>query len=428
VRNLIFSLYVAVFLVLMGLGWAIDEYYNSEFEATRQLPYEGYRELLSLTAELLSDRQSDRAAMQQFLDQHKLKMSLEPLSAIPLPPSLELQRDRGEIFILQSYESDTLYRRIQNSDWLLSIEIMTGLNAEQESARYVLTMLFYAGVAIMLLLWLLPLLRAITQLNRAAIKIGSGDLTTRVENPNSLYLKPLKTEFNAMAQRLQQLNENNQLMSQAVSHELRTPLSRLRFALDMIQGRKDQQQREQDILRMEADLDDMEDLINELLNYSRLDQQPAIKLEPIKIEALIEQRILRRVDANCQINFNAQHSEKLIAGDHDYLCKLVDNLLQNACRYAQQNVTVRCRWGDTRFFLSIEDDGPGVPEDQIEQIFKPFYRVKNQAVKKSSGFGLGLAIVNRIVQWHAGSVLVSRSTLLGGACFEVSLPINSSAS
>ncbi len=408
----------------MGLGWAIDEYYSSEFENNHQLPYQGYRELLNLTVELLSDIQPERAVMQQLLDQKHLNMSLESLAEIPLPPSLQSQRDRGEIFILQSDDSDTLYRRIAETDWLLSLEIRAAVNVEQESARYILTLLFYAGVAIILLLWLLPLFRAINDLNLAAKKIGLGELNTRVENPNGLYLKPLKTEFNAMAQRLQQLNENNQLMSQAVSHELRTPLSRLRFALDMIQGRKDQQQREQDIKRMEADLDDMEDLINELLNYSRLDKQPAIEQEPVKIEALIEQRIQRRVDANCQIKFNAQQNEKLIAGDHDYLCKLVDNLIQNACRYAQQNVLVSCRWGDTRFYLSVEDDGPGVSEDQVEQIFKPFYRVKNQSVKKSSGFGLGLAIVNRIVQWHAGSVHVYKSTKLGGACFEVSLPIN----
>lgn len=421
---MIFSLYVGVFLALLGLGWAIDEYYSSEFEDAQQLPYQGYRGLLDLTAELLSQKVADVNAMQQYLAQQNLQMSLEPLSAIPLPPSLQTQRDRGEIFILQSDASDTLYRRIANSDWLLSIEISTAVNAEQENTRYALTLLFYTGVALMLLLWLLPLLRAINQLNRAAIKIGSGDLTTRVDNADGIYLKPLKTEFNAMAQRLQQLNENNQLMSQAVSHELRTPLSRLRFALDMIQGREDEQQRAQDIRRMEADLDDMEDLINELLNYSRLDQQPAIQQEPIRIEALIEQRILRRVDANCQIKFNAQQNEKLIAGDHDYLCKLVDNLIQNACRYAQQKVSISCRWDDNRFYLSVEDDGQGVAEDQIENIFKPFYRVKNQSVKKSSGFGLGLAIVNRIVQWHAGRVQVSRSAQLGGACFEVTLPIN----
>ncbi len=423
-RNLIFSLYVGVFLALMGLGWAIDEYYSSEFEDARELPYQGYRELLNLTADILADSQSDYAAMQQFLEQKNLTMSLESLNEMPLPPSLQAQRDRGEIFILQSDDADTLYRRIAKTDWLLSLEIQTAVNVEQENARYILTLLFYAGVAIILLLWLLPLLRTINELNQAAKKIGLGELSTRVENPNGLYLKPLKTEFNAMAQRLQQLNENNQLMSQAVSHELRTPLSRLRFALDMIQGRKDQQQREQDIQRMEADLDDMEDLINELLNYSRLDKQPVIELEPVKIEALIEQRIQRRVDANCRIRFNAQKNESLIAGDYDYLCKLVDNLIQNACRYAKQNVQVSCRWGDTRFSLTVEDDGPGVEEDQIEQIFKPFYRAKNQSVKKSSGFGLGLAIVNRIVQWHAGSVHVCKSTKLGGACFEVSLPIN----
>lgn len=423
-RNLIFSLYLGVFLVLMGLGWAIDQYYSREYESIQQQPFQGYRNYLDLTAQLLAAMGSSPAQMQQYLSKHTPDISLEPLSAIPLPETLAQQRDRGEIFILQSNVSDTLYRRIEGSDWLLSLEVETQNNAEQENLRFALTLLFYAGVAVMLLLWLLPLLRAINQLNRAAAKVGSGDLSTRVENPDGLFLKPLKQEFNAMAQRLQQLNESNQLMSQAVSHELRTPLSRLRFALDMLQSRQHQQQREQDIQRMEADLDDMEDLINELLNYSRLDQQPLLHKEPIKIEALIQQRALRRVEKGCQIELKLQQTDRLISGDHDLLCKLIDNLMQNACRYAQQQVIVWGLWSDSSFVFQIEDDGPGIAEDQREQVFKPFYRVKNQTVKKSSGFGLGLAIVSRVVQWHQGSIHVSRSVNLGGACFEIVLPIN----
>jgi two-component system, OmpR family, sensor kinase len=421
-RNLVFSLYLGVFVALLGLGWAIDHYYQG-LDDDAQQPYQGYTAALSMATDALAELLPDSKAMEDFILNQPLVFTLEPLNNIPLPDPLARQRDRGEVFILQSDRSDTLYRRIAQSDWLLSLEIPLQDDDRQLTTRYLLTFIFYAGVAAILFLWLSPLMRGIRELNQAAKKIGEGDLSTRVANPDGMYLKPLKTEFNSMAQRLQQLNENNQLMSQAVSHELRTPLSRLRFALDMIQGREDEQQRTQDIRRMEADLDDMEDLINELLNYSRLDKQPALELEPIRIESLIRQRIARFVESGCQIELYATNQERLLSGDHAYLCKLVDNLVQNACRYARHKVSVSCSWNDSVFCFRVDDDGVGIAEDQREQIFKPFFRVKNQSVKKSTGFGLGLAIVKRIVQWHAGSIQVLTSQRLGGASFEVRLPV-----
>ncbi len=371
-RHLVISLYFGVFIALLGLGWGIDQYYNRTIESTQQQHYPAYRAILNMAVQQLSPLVSNQSSMENYLQQQSLSFSLEPLEAIPLPGSLALQRDRGEIFILQSNTTDTLYKRIADSNWLLSVEIEVAIQQPQQITRYVLTLLFYAGVAAILLLWLLPLLRGVTQLNRAAKNIGEGNLNTRVKNPDSLYLKPLKTEFNAMAERLQQLNENNRLMSQAVSHELRTPLSRLRFALNLLQGRQDQQQREQDIFRMESDLDDMEGLINELLNYARLDQQLLLEREPVKIEALIKERIQRTIGTECNIELVNESTQSSIEADYDFLSKLVDNLIQNACWYAVARILICCHWTDSHFCLTVEDDGTGIASDQSENIFKPF--------------------------------------------------------
>lgn len=421
-RGLVISLYLGVFVALLGLGWGIDQYYSRTFDEEAEQPYSGYRAALQMAVAHLVKMNADEEIIHQYLSHQSLRFTLESIRAIPLPQSLKEQRDRGEIFMLQSERSVTLYQRIPDTDWLLNIEIETDDGQQNQTTRYLLTLLFYAGIAAILLLWLLPLLRGVQQLNYAARKIGEGELHTRVENPEGLYLKPLKTEFNAMAERLQQLNENNRLMSQAVSHELRTPLSRLRFALDLLEGREDQSQREQDMQRMESDLDDMEKLINELLNYARLDQQPTFNIEPINIESLLSQRIALRVEDDCNIQLKTANEDGVIPGDHDYLCKMIDNLIQNACRYASTKVLVNCQWMGSRFLFTVEDDGAGILPEHLTEIFKPFYRAKNQLVKKSGGFGLGLAIVKRIVNWHHGEITAGVSNSLGGAFFEISLP------
>ena len=86
---------------------------------------------------------------------------------------------------------------------------------------------------------------------------------------------------------------------------------------------------------------------------------------------------------------------------------MIDNLIHNACRYAKSIVTIECLWTDTEFCFRVADDGVGIVADQYEEIIKPFYRAKNQLVKKSGGSGLGLAIVRRIVNLHNGCIKAS---------------------
>ena len=421
-RGLIFTLYAGVFLALLGLGWGIDRYYDSVVQNEKTLPYPGYHAALNLVSDHVSTLINKPEAAKVYLSRQSLELSLEPVNSIPLPTVLSERRDQGKVIILESETGISLHHRIGTSDWILTLELPPQVPATDQQIRFWLTLFFYLGVAAILLLWLTPLLRGIQQLTRAAKSIGQGALETRVDNPDGIYLRPLKTQFNAMAERLQRLNENNRLLSQAVSHELRTPLSRLRFALDLLETRVDPQQRSDDMKRMENDLDAMEALINELLNYARLDSEPTLTFQNIEVEEIIQQRIEQRYEKSCSIKFEPNPPNQKLSVDPDYLCKVIDNLIQNACRHANSEVFVRTNWVEKNFEIHIEDDGPGIPPDQKEDIFKPFIRMLNNDNKRTSGFGLGLAIAQRIVNWHQGSIAVTRSETLGGAQFSVTIP------
>ena len=426
-RGLVLSLYLAVFLALFGLDYGIGRYYASLSTDQLAEPNPGYELALSLAARQLQPILNTPALRDAYLADNPANLTLEPLQAVPLPQSFQAQLDQGQIITLESDSGLNLYKRLGKAPWLLRLDLPTAQLPQQSRARYGLTLLFYAGVAAILLLWATPLLRGVRQLNRAAKKMGEGQLDTRVAIAYGDYLGPLKSEFNAMASKLQALNENNQLLSQAVSHELRTPLARMRFALDLLAGRDTAARRQQDINRIERDIDAMEALISELLNYARLDKAPELDLQKVDVSALLVERIRLFSKLDCPIQFEPSPKPQLATLDPDHFSKVVDNLLQNACRHARSVVSVYCEWQADRFILSVDDDGPGVPADQLEAIFKPFLQLarpsETEATSKpKENFGLGLAIAARLVHWHGGQMRVTRAEQLGGASFRVEWP------
>lgn len=423
-RNLVSTLYLIVFLALFGLGWAIDRYYGSIVEQEQTAPYPGYKAALGLAADHLAGIIEQPVKRAHYLDAQRLNFSLEKRDELPLPTSLAADLGSGKTIMLESDQGISLYQLIPDSQWILNLELDQTPDQKYQSVRFWLTLLFYTGIAAILLLWLAPLLRGISQLNRAAKNIGRGQLDTRVDNAMGNYLSPLKTEFNAMAGKLERLNENNQLLTQAVSHELRTPLSRMRFGLSMLESRADPEQRLQDFTRIERDMDIMESLITELLRYARLDKAPTLNYQRVEVERLIRDRISLFPQPQCELYFES-HSPDLSAHiDPEYFSKVVDNLLQNACRFAKDRVGISCEWSATHFTLQIEDDGVGISNDQYASIFKPFVQLKTTSQKTENSYGLGLAIVARIVKWHGASIEVTRSESLGGAQFVVRWPVS----
>ena len=422
-RALIVTLYIAVFLALFGLDYAIDRYYDTRQQQAQATPYPGYRAALDMAAADIAPIISNPARTTRYIDQQKLRFSLEALEDVPLPRSLIKQRDRGEVITLGSHSGISLYRRIPGGDAMLRLDIPMPDNTDASRLRLGLTIFFYAGVAAILMLWIIPLLRGVKQLTRAARSVGEGKLDTQAPVHRGDYLKPLKQEFNAMTARLRKLDKQNRLLTQAVSHELRTPLARMRFALDLLETRSDDARRQQDIRRIERDMDAIESLITELLSYASLEKGLQLQRQQVNIEALIAERISLRAAEDCPVGFHSHHPGNQAMLDPQYFSKALDNLIKNACRHAKSQVEVSCVWSASQVAVQVEDDGPGVDEGDSKAIFKPFVQSKkNRAQQQSRGFGLGLAIVAKIVEWHGGSVRVEKSAKLGGAKFVVAFP------
>lgn len=279
--------------------------------------------------------------------------------------------------------------------------------------------------------WLVRRLeRRVQALEAAATLIAQGSLQTRVPSSGNDSVGRLATAFNSMAEHLQRSLTIQRELVRAVSHELRTPVARLRFGLEMVQDAESPEARHKYMIGMDNDIQDLDKLVDEMLTYARLEQgAPTLDFQRVDLESLIDQVIAELAPLRAQVRVargvcrvDPEDSDAWVEAEPRYLRRAVQNLVSNAMRHAESRVSISFRVEDGRCRLDVEDDGPGVPESAWERIFTPFMRLDDSRTRASGGHGLGLSIVRRIINWHQGRALISRSERLGGACFSLAWP------
>lgn len=294
----------------------------------------------------------------------------------------------------------------------------TGPNVEPELVAPFTSMVLSA-----LAIWLtvFPLYRRLLHLSRVAESLGRGNLAARAALKGRGPIQDLAHRFDRMAQRVESLIQSHEELLRAVAHELRHPISRLLFAAHLLRDAERPDKRQQLLGRIETAAADLSELTEELLTFSRLaDGTPELVTEATTPNAVVEAIQMRMDDP--RICFQVQ-----AAGDYpvmwhaQYVVRALGNLVANACQYARERILVRCQMADGRVWFWVEDDGPGVPSEHRAQIFAPFRRVEHSRTREGGGAGLGLAIVQRIVTKHGGSVHLGDSEL-GGAKFGLELP------
>ena len=173
---------------------------------------------------------------------------------------------------------------------------------------------------------------------------------------------------------------------------------------------------------MLQDVRELQQLVDEILDYARFEAgQLPLQYQHIDLTELIS-NVQEKLTPLPGATISLHLPEKALCfGDGHYLERALQNLLVNAKKYAQVHIKVSLTEQSNDWQIIVEDDGPGIADGLKTDIFKPFYRVESSRNKHSGGFGLGLAIVQRVAQWHRGSVKVIDSTL-GGAAFVLMLP------
>lgn len=250
------------------------------------------------------------------------------------------------------------------------------------------------------------------RLQGRVVALGAGDFSTRVEIEGRDEIAALAESFNLAAARIQALVEAQRNTLAAASHELRSPLARIRMAVELLAERNDPELRE----RVERDVAELDDLIEEILLASRLDSME----RPTHRERL-DLRDLAAEEAG-RAGAEVSGESVVVECERRLLTRLIRNLLENAGRHAPGSpIEVAVQAEGKHAVLRVLDRGPGVPEEDRERIFAPFYRRPGMREGADKGVGLGLALVRQIARRHDGDA-ACRPREGGGTCFEISLP------
>lgn len=278
--------------------------------------------------------------------------------------------------------------------------------------------------------WLVAraLTRPIAELQLAARSLASGQVDARVPAriaQRSDELGALATDFNTMAERLAKLLEYRQRLLRDVSHELRSPLTRLQAAIVLSAHREglDVVDRE----RIDREIRRMDMLIGDILRYSRLDDATSMTRRLVRLDALLSDIVqdaqIEAAGAGVRLQLQAA-SDLLVVGDPELLRSAFENLVRNAIRHGASgsHVEVVASAGE-EIRIEVRDEGPGVPEQYLERIFEPWFRVPGtpSAAAPPAGTGLGLAIARRVFALHGGRIAARRRPG-GGLALTVHLP------
>ena len=268
--------------------------------------------------------------------------------------------------------------------------------------------------------------RPVRKLHWAMQKAAEGDLDVRVAGEvgnRHDEIGALARQFDEMAERITGLLKRQKRLFHDVSHELRSPLARISIAIALAQ--KSPQKTDELLERIERDVQSLDALVDELLTYARLDDNAPMNFEVFNIVALIEGVVddanFEGSAKNVSVRLNAP-KQCLVNTHVDTLLRAVENLIRNAIRYSppQSTIDVDVATTQSQAVITVADHGPGMPEDEIERMFDPFVRGKNQAT--GNGFGLGLAIAKRAVERHGGS-LSAANRPEGGLMMTITLPL-----
>lgn len=359
---------------------------------------------------LIADNLANQLRTQSLPDTQlssALPVTLLPAGSILWSATELAALEAGQVVPLFTRDQVFFYAMQQGELWQLG---PTDLS-ESTVPSYWFSLLFLGLLAIAVWLWLWPVARDIQKLKQQLLNPAG---TTVV--PARSFIAPIASSFELMRQKIQRLLALQREMTQAVSHELRTPLARLSFALELSALTQDEKQ------LMLNDVKELEQLVDEMLDYARLESaQPQLKMQQVDLSELL-QNLVEKLSAlpGASIELSLNQSCVYVCDGH-YLERAVQNLLVNAKRFARSKVVLVLESAADSIEIRVEDDGPGIAVEQRAEILKPFVRLDPSRQKGFGGFGLGLAIVCRVLEWHKASLDVDESPL-GGACFRIKLP------
>ena len=251
--------------------------------------------------------------------------------------------------------------------------------------------------------------RPITNLARAAERFGKGEIIEEFKPSGALEIRQAGYEFDKMRKRiLRHLNQRTEMLS-GISHDLRTPLTRMKLQIAFI--------KDKDLAKkLTEDINEMEKMLNEYLQFTSSSYME--KDEAFNLSQLIEEVISKYGNKNILLDLVPR---VYFSGRKNLINRCLNNIIDNALKYANK-VEIKLNKKNTNLFIIIDDDGPGIPNKEHENVFKPFYKIDKGRADSKSSVGLGLSIASDIVRSHGGNIMLEKSKM-NGLSVKIFLPV-----
>ena len=251
--------------------------------------------------------------------------------------------------------------------------------------------------------------RPITNLAKAAERFGRGEDVEEFKPSGASEIRQAGYEFDRMRKRiLRHLNQRSEMLS-GISHDLRTPLTRMKLQIAFIKDKELEK-------KLSEDINEMEKMLNEYLQFTS--SSFLEKDEKFNISELINEIVIKYNNKNITTELE---TEIYINGRKNLIKRCINNLIDNSIKYASK-VNIGISESNNSLFIKIEDDGPGIPENELENVFKPFYKIDKGRADSKSSVGLGLSIASDIIRSHGGNIKLNKSNL-GGLGVKIFLPV-----
>jgi signal transduction histidine kinase len=343
------------------------------------------------------------------------QISGENRSALLPPPPRTQWRTRANGHYIRAH------RAADGNYWIVAVGV-----PERANIWTFLPYYFLVIGATLILCWLASV-GVVSPIRRIAASIalfGQGNLAVRVKTKRQDEVGQLGRSFNQMAERLEMLIVSERRLLGDISHELRSPLARLKFAIKLARTSADSKSA---LDRIERDVDRIASLVADIVEINFIECGPGIQGAEIARTADIMDEVVRdcEVEADvrgCRIAVSGRLSGQIM-GKRELLRRAVENVLRNAIRHSPENSTIDVSIAeDSRAAtIAVRDYGTGVPEDALERIFDPFFRVDEARDAMSGGSGLGLSIAKQAVQVHRGTITAENAQ--PGLRVKISIPL-----
>ena len=418
-----FNLYFLIISTFLVFSWVLDEVWTQYLEQDIE-SYTGYKTLMMATGDFVQKHPQEEweAIIGDAAERWQLPlkiMSAKEIEDIDHTDHHVLKESSAHIYYFD--EQVVIHYLLKDSDSVITLGPADMPTRPRVKSIY--RVMIFATFGIIIFIWLWPMSRDLEQLKKATHAFGQGQFDSTAPAARSTMIAPMISSFNMMASRIKRLIEAHKELSSAVSHELRTPLARTKFALQMLDSIKDDEKRAKYQQQISNDVRELEGLINEMLIYAAFDSdKPELNFTSTNLKELV----------TLQINSHKQFVDSITLVNNlpdDYVCcdgyfidRAVNNFINNAIKYGKDKVRVTLSIENEYCIICVEDNGNGVSDEFKQVIFDAFSRGDQSRNRDTGGFGLGLAIVARIMEWHRGKAIIGDSNM-GGASFSLSWPL-----